>query len=646
MGYRPQKGGRTVKKRKRIAVIAADVFNDYMNRIFTGISEQGKALGYDVLSFLMAFNMDSGSLIQQGEENIFTLITKDSIDGVILMAGNFASQTFVEKFVKEFSRWGVPVVALDYDLDFCESLYADDTEGFEKMTDHLIEKHGCRHIMCLTGPEGSSPAETRLAGYMRAMEKHGLEVNEGDVIYGDFWKIISRRLAKEFIEGMRELPDAVICANDVMARHLCDAVIKGGIRVPEDLKIAGYDGSDSATMDIPSVATISPENERLGARAVCRIHEMMTGEKTEPLAYLPRYELLTARSCGCASAKKYVVEKREEKYSRIERSDIYYNNSGMLERLMEEENLDGLLRKLNGFIYTIHGLESYILCLCKNWDNVENMEDDYVREGYGDIMDAKFVYTAGTAEHCGREFSSAEILPDFISEYIDEPSMYFLLPIHFIDRAFGYSVFRFGDVRDAESSVFAQWNKNISIALEFLRVRTKLISINQRIFLGSIRDTLTGIYNRKGFSRLTESLFQRAVSEKKKLFVIIADLDMLKTINDTFGHIEGDNAITVAANALQTSCELNEVCARIGGDEYAVVGCGDYTEEMCSEHIEYVLDYLERYNSTSEKKYEVGLSLGYFCGVPEEGTELDRYIEIADERMYREKVRRKKLREN
>ena len=226
-----------MKKRKTIAVIAADVFNDYMNRIFVGISEQCKELGYDVLTFLMAFNLYSGNLIQQGEENIFTLVKKNIIDGVVLMAGNLASQNLIDKFVKVFSHWGIPVVALDHDFDFCDSIYADDTKLFEQMTDHFIEVHGCSRIMCLTGPEGSKPAETRLAGYKNSMEKHGLEIGEGDIIYGDFWKIVSQRLAKEFIEGKREMPEAVICANDTMARYLASALVKGGKNIPEDIRI-------------------------------------------------------------------------------------------------------------------------------------------------------------------------------------------------------------------------------------------------------------------------------------------------------------------------------------------------------------------------------------------------------------------------
>ncbi len=224
--------------------------------------------------------------------------------------------------------------------------------------------------------------------------------------------------------------------------------------------------------------------------------------------------------------------------------------------------------------------------------------------------------------------------------------MYFLLLVHFMDRCFGYSVFKFSDIRCAASNVFAQWNKNISVALEFLRVRTKLLSINQRIFMSSIRDTLTGIYNRHGFNRMAESIYRKACSEQKQLFIIIADLDRLKMINDNYGHIEGDNAITAVANALNTSCELNEICARTGGDEFAVIGCGDYSETKIEEHYRHIYDYLARFNASSKKKYKVEMSLGSFLGVPDFEGGLDNYIKIADTKMYENKTKRKKMRED
>ena len=91
-------------KTKNIAVIAADVNNDYMNSILVGISEQSKGLDYDIYAFVMSLSMDGGSLIQSGEENIFTLLRKEIIDGVILLAGNFAGQSLIERIEDKIKR--------------------------------------------------------------------------------------------------------------------------------------------------------------------------------------------------------------------------------------------------------------------------------------------------------------------------------------------------------------------------------------------------------------------------------------------------------------------------------------------------------------------------------------------------------------
>ena len=283
--------------------------------------------------------------------------------------------------------------------------------------------------------------------------------------------------------------------------------------------------------------------------------------------------------------------------------------------------------------------------LCHEWDSFENLDEtDYLRKGYSEVMDTKLIYHNTKYDYTVHRFKSRNIIPEYMYEISDEPSMYILLPLHFMDRCFGYTIFKFFDINTTVSKVFALWNRNINIALEFLRVRTKLTAINQRISLNSLRDTLTGVYNRQGFSRFSETLFNRAKTEQKKLLIIIADLDLLKHINDNFGHVEGDNAIIVVANGLTTCCENNEICARIGGDEYAIVGCYDYTDEIVNSYANYINDFFDRYNTSSDKPYDVNASIGVFCGIPDKGNEFSYYMDIADKRMYDNKALRKKMR--
>lgn len=634
-----------MRVQKTIAVVAADVFNEYINKIMQGISEQGNSLGYDVAVFMMTFNNDNDSLLQKGEENIYSLLNSKKIDGVVFICGNINRKGLVSKLENRLVELGIPLVAVDCENDLCESVNAEDTPLFEMMTDHFIEVHGCREIMCLTGFESVPQSHTRAEGYKNSLRKHNIPVKDELIVYGDFWQESSKMLAEEFADGRRKLPEAIVCANDSMAIALCDSLVSMGIRVPEDVLVSGYDGSLDAFNNIPSVTTIFPLNYDMGAKAVCYLHEKITGEKTEKVKAKKGY-IIKARSCGCGKETEVWLKQRES-YENIKQFDKLYRSSGMTERLLEAKSLEELIQKANSFTYLINGLEVYMLCLCENWNSIDaRNDDDYIREGYGDNMVIKLVREAEDYHTPDVLFKAEEIIPAKMREYSPEPSTFFLLPMHFEDRCFGYSIFKFADVKYSLSSVFAAWCRNINISLEFMRVRAKLMNINQKIFINSIRDTLTGIYNNKGFRRFSDGIFRTAKNEKRRLLVMVADLDMLKYINDNYGHVEGDNAITVAANILNKCCQNNEICARIGGDEYVIVGCHDYTDEMIKEYLDFIGDYLERYNTNSGKPYQVGVSLGYYCGVPEEDSQFSDYFKIADSRMYQNKFERRKCREN
>ena len=635
-----------MEKRKAIAVVAADISNDYMNRICAGISEQANHLGYDVYFMLMSFNLDNGTTIQSGEENIYSLINKDTVSGVVILMGNAANPKLMTQVGEKVVSLGIPVISIDNQLDFCECVIAEDEELMEMMTDHFIEHHGCKKLMCLTGFKDMPVSESRLAGYRKSLEKHGIEYDENLVIYGDFWKAAAEKLAGEFISGERPLPDAVICANDSMAISLCNALFDSDINVPEDLFVSGYDGSRDAMDNVPSVTTIYPENGALGARAVLRLHKMITGTDGESVN-MPKGGLILAGSCGCSDGFNYVIKQRESYKVMTEQYERYYNSSGMLESLSKARSLDHLMHKLTHYMYLLVDSNMYAMCLNKEWEGFEKSdESDYLKNGYPETIETQMIYKNPSFDFSTHEYNSADIIPDVIRSYYENPVSYFVLPLHFMDRCFGYSLFVFNDLTFTVSQLFALWNRNINIALEFLRVRTKLMLINQRITLSSIRDTLTGIYNRQGFMRYSDTMFRKAESENKKLFILMADLDMLKYINDNFGHIEGDNAISVCANGLNTCCSNNEICARIGGDEYSIVGAYDYTDEIIDGYIKYINDYFDRYNASSGKKYPVGASLGYYCGYIEKGRDFQYYMDIADKRMYENKFERKKYRKD
>ncbi|MBQ9956023.1 MAG: GGDEF domain-containing protein [Ruminococcus sp.] len=633
-----------MKHRKTIAVVAADVFSEYINLILTGITNQANALDYDVAVFMMTFNNNMNSPLQYGEENIFNLINNKVIDGVVFIGGNIARKELYEKLVVEIKELGLPAISIDNDTGVCENVNPKDTSLIELITDHFIELHGCREIMCLTGPENIPQSITRLEGYKKSLEKHGIEFREELVVYGDFWKPSAEKLAEEFITKSRKLPEAIVCASDRMASSLTNKLITGGVKVPDEVRISGYDGSQEALNNVPSVTTIIPLNEEMGARAVCRIHKLITGEEGKKIE-TPNGTIITAQTCGCGEKNEYWVKKNDNYYFNAQSFDKLYRSCGMTEALLEADNFDELIHKINSYTYLIYGLDTFMLCLCDQWNNIESNDDnDYLKDGYSEKMTVKFIRHNDDYYLPDEEFRSEEIMPDALFRFENKPSTYFFMPIHFEKRCFGYAIFKFKQIIDSMSTIYAMWCRNINISLEFLRVRDKLTSINQRIFLNSIRDTLTGIYNHKGFKRYSEQIFKTAKAEAKKLLVMVVDLDGLKHINDNFGHLEGDNAIVQIANILNKCCLNNEICARIGGDEYVMIGCYEYSDEMVNSYLKNIETYIEKYNSQSGKPYKIGASIGVYCDNPNEDTKFEECFSIADKLMYENKFARKKNR--
>lgn len=148
-----------------------------------------------------------------------------------------------------------------------------------------------------------------------------------------------------------------------------------------------------------------------------------------------------------------------------------------------------------------------------------------------------------------------------------------------------------------------------------------------------LRDYLTGLYNRRGFFTLVEHLLKVAKRQKKGMFMLYADLDHLKQINDTWGHLEGDKALIDIANILKKNYRESDIIARIGGDEFVVIPVGSE-----GDRVELILERLNRaielHNLESNNKYKLSLSAGFAYYDPENPCSIDELLSKGDKSMY------------
>jgi diguanylate cyclase (GGDEF)-like protein len=129
----------------------------------------------------------------------------------------------------------------------------------------------------------------------------------------------------------------------------------------------------------------------------------------------------------------------------------------------------------------------------------------------------------------------------------------------------------------------------------------------------------------------------------EKLFVAVFDMNGLKNINDTYGHAQGDNAISLMSTAVKRAALPEELSVRAGGDEFFIIGIGDYKDSDIPARKNEFNRILKDLADASHTPYEVTASIGIVTEEVNENTNIDSVISRADEIMYEEKSRIRSL---
>jgi two-component system, cell cycle response regulator len=157
----------------------------------------------------------------------------------------------------------------------------------------------------------------------------------------------------------------------------------------------------------------------------------------------------------------------------------------------------------------------------------------------------------------------------------------------------------------------------------------------------SLRDELTGLYNRRGFLTLAEHQTKVALRTQTPLFLLFADFDGLKFINDSYGHAMGDKALVATANILQSTYRQADLIARLGGDEFVMLLVCSATD-CAAAILERLQEHLCVYNDATENcPFQVSLSVGFSWFDPRYPLPLEDLIKEADEMMYAQKREKK-----
>jgi LacI family transcriptional regulator len=194
----------------------------------------------------------------------------------------------------------IPIVAVSGDPAerAADVVTADNRAGSAALVSHLVEVHHRRRLFHVDGPASAPDAKERRLGLGQVLEAH-----PGTALIGSYsgrFSVQSGVEAGELLLARRDdLPDAVVCANDQMAIGVLQAFARGGVRVPDDLAVTGFDDIFPGSLSDPSLTTVHQPMRLLGERACARLLERIATPDLPPQVELLPTALVLRRSCGC-----------------------------------------------------------------------------------------------------------------------------------------------------------------------------------------------------------------------------------------------------------------------------------------------------------------------------------------------------------
>ena len=627
--------------RKRIAVLVASIDREYQQDFASGLLSAGVQNDVDICIFNSQghMNVAISTSSEYGESMIYDLPDLDEFDGVISMLatmGNDVAYRKVLDVLEPLEKSGKPHVSVDVPQDGAVGIFFDDAISVGELTEHLITEHGARRIAFISGPLNSNVCITRLEACREAMRRHGLELDEKLIFDGEWTRVGGRRAAEEILEMGGQIPDAVICANDDMALSVIECFNEHGIRVPRDVAVTGFDALREAVMrGLTTVCRPIDRSARKAVEVLCRWIGGEVPEKKEIiLSTIPIY----GESCGCAQNMEHMNDKlralgteRWNMETILTRVSMF---SGTLAGVGDEQEA---AEKIREFVASWNIREMYLCvdpAICR-----ESEASDGDMHHYPSEMLLLYGVRNGR-EYKPVLFDRRDLVPA-LQEMRKNTSCLVFCPLYYRNRNFGYVVMELGSGTGAALySVLMLLNG----ALISLYLQTNIKKYAATIENMAVHDIMTGMLNRRGYMEQAPLVLEKARKEGKYFTVISMDMDHMKRINDTYGHLKGDEAICRMGKALGVLEKHGIVPVHISGDEFQAFGISPSLEEA-RKLIPLIRDSLERMNRGDPWICEISASIGMYSAVPDGENGMDEYMTKADREMYADKARRKQGRQ-
>lgn len=290
LNYIPNSSARVLAggKTNTIGLVIPEIGSRSLLPLLSGIEAGAQETGYHLLIYSTAKRTITG-------EELLKSLGSHNTDGLLIYV-----RSLNEKSLQRIHANGVPIVLLHQvppkNLSVPYVTFQDKL-AVKELVDHLIEVHSYKRIAFLRGPEGHDDSLSREMGYRESLKNHGIPFEENLVGYGGFNSRDAKETVASWIASGLDF-DAIFCGDDMAALGAIQSIQEAGLKIPDDVAVAGFDDIDFGYNISPSLTTIRANFHEAGLQATDTLSKLINGNLVDSNFILPT-KLIIRESCGC-----------------------------------------------------------------------------------------------------------------------------------------------------------------------------------------------------------------------------------------------------------------------------------------------------------------------------------------------------------
>jgi DNA-binding LacI/PurR family transcriptional regulator/signal transduction histidine kinase len=269
----------------------------YQTLFWKGVDSEARKREINLITFLGG-EIKSQFEYQRKRNIIYNHIDTNKLDGLIAVTtilGNFISRDELCSFLMKYRP--LPIVSVGMELNNYPSVTVDNYSGMYQLVKHMLDTHNCKHCAFIGGTEQNPESQERLKAFLDAHTDAGITHDPELIGYGNFVDEVAYGIVEQWLSENRNI-DAIISANDLMALGAIRALQQHGIKIPEQIKVTGFDNIELARFLPTSLTTIMQPFYKQGIESLRLIEKVVLGDQIDQTIRLPAFPIFRA-SCGC-----------------------------------------------------------------------------------------------------------------------------------------------------------------------------------------------------------------------------------------------------------------------------------------------------------------------------------------------------------